>query len=177
MRGGELRGGANFVSWDYRIHRAIYTRCVRVSTRGDYACRALLSLTLHGDEPGPTSVRDIAARTALPQPYLEQILLALKGAGLRNPNEEWVRVLWLARRKIFGSRKLSRRWMARSPSVISVNPIKMGPATTRGIACCWQFGTWRANTCARISPITRWPTLLTPLAAKHRGRIPLTDST
>jgi Rrf2 family iron-sulfur cluster assembly transcriptional regulator len=42
----------------------------------------LLSLTLHADEPGPTSVRDIAERTAIPQPYLEQILLALKGAGL-----------------------------------------------------------------------------------------------
>jgi len=55
---------------------------VRVSTRGDYACRALLSLTLHADAPGPTSVRDIAERTGLPQPYLEQILLALKGAGL-----------------------------------------------------------------------------------------------
>jgi Rrf2 family iron-sulfur cluster assembly transcriptional regulator len=55
---------------------------VRISTRGDYACRALLSLTLHGDGGGPTSVRDIAERTALPQPYLEQILLALKGAGL-----------------------------------------------------------------------------------------------
>jgi Rrf2 family iron-sulfur cluster assembly transcriptional regulator len=27
-------------------------------------------------------VRDIAERTGLPQPYLEQILLALKGAGL-----------------------------------------------------------------------------------------------
>jgi Rrf2 family protein len=55
---------------------------VRVSTRGDYACRALLSLALRTDETGPTSVRDIAERTALPQPYLEQILLALKGAGL-----------------------------------------------------------------------------------------------
>ena len=44
---------------------------MRVSTRGDYACRALLSLTLHADESGPTSVRDIAERTALPQPYLE----------------------------------------------------------------------------------------------------------
>ncbi len=55
---------------------------MRISTRGDYACRALLSLTLHLDEGGPTSVRDIAERTALPQPYLEQILLALKGAGL-----------------------------------------------------------------------------------------------
>ena len=33
---------------------------MRVSTRGDYACRALLSLTLHSSESGPTSVRDIA---------------------------------------------------------------------------------------------------------------------
>jgi Rrf2 family protein len=55
---------------------------VKVSTRGDYASRALLSLALHTDDAGPTSVRDIAERTGLPQPYLEQILLALKGAGL-----------------------------------------------------------------------------------------------
>ena len=54
---------------------------MKVSTRGDYACRALLSLALHGLER-PTSVKEIAERTALPQPYLEQILLALKGAGL-----------------------------------------------------------------------------------------------
>jgi len=58
---------------------------VKVSTRGDYASRALLSLALHADDNGdgsPTAVRDIAERTGLPQPYLEQILLALKGAGL-----------------------------------------------------------------------------------------------
>jgi Rrf2 family iron-sulfur cluster assembly transcriptional regulator len=55
---------------------------VKVSTRGDYASRALLSLALHQDAASPTSVRDIAERTGLPQPYLEQILLALKGAGL-----------------------------------------------------------------------------------------------
>jgi Rrf2 family iron-sulfur cluster assembly transcriptional regulator len=56
-------------------------RAVKVSTRGDYASRALLSLALREDS-SPTSVRDIAERTGLPQPYLEQILLALKGAGL-----------------------------------------------------------------------------------------------
>lgn len=55
---------------------------VKVSTRGDYASRALLSLALHAESGTPTSVRDIADRTGLPQPYLEQILLALKGAGL-----------------------------------------------------------------------------------------------
>ncbi len=54
---------------------------MKVSTRGDYASRALLSLALHPEEQ-PTSVRDVAERTGLPQPYLEQILLALKGAGL-----------------------------------------------------------------------------------------------
>src|SRR5437899_7782180 len=54
---------------------------VKVSTRGDYAARALLSLALHGQD-WPTSVKEIAERTSLPQPYLEQILLAVKGAGL-----------------------------------------------------------------------------------------------
>jgi Rrf2 family iron-sulfur cluster assembly transcriptional regulator len=55
---------------------------VKVSTRGDYASRALVSLALHAADGRPTSVRDIAERTGLPQPYLEQILLALKGAGI-----------------------------------------------------------------------------------------------
>ena len=55
---------------------------MKVSTRGDYAARALLSLSLHGEADGPTTVRRIAERTGLPQPYLEQILLALKGAGI-----------------------------------------------------------------------------------------------
>ena len=54
---------------------------VKVSTRGDYAARALLSLALRGSER-PTSVKEIAERTSLPQPYLEQILLSVKGAGL-----------------------------------------------------------------------------------------------
>ena len=55
---------------------------MRVSTRGDYASRALLSLALRDDQSIPTSVRDLAERTGLPQPYLEQILLSLKGVGL-----------------------------------------------------------------------------------------------
>jgi len=54
---------------------------MKVSTRGDYAARALLSLALHSSER-PTSVKEIAERTHLPQPYLEQILLSVKGAGL-----------------------------------------------------------------------------------------------
>jgi Rrf2 family protein len=52
---------------------------MKVSTRGDYASRALLSLALRADHTIPISVRDLAG---LPQPYLEQILLSLKGVGL-----------------------------------------------------------------------------------------------
>ena len=55
---------------------------MKVSTRGDYASRALLSLALHDDGKTPCSVREVADITGLPQPYLEQILLALKGAAL-----------------------------------------------------------------------------------------------
>ena len=39
-------------------------------------------MALRDDPTTPVSVRDIAERTGLPQPYLEQILLSLKGAGL-----------------------------------------------------------------------------------------------
>jgi len=39
-------------------------------------------MTIRDDRSKPVSVRDIAERTALPQPYLEQILLSLKGAGI-----------------------------------------------------------------------------------------------
>jgi len=41
-----------------------------------------LSLALGADLSAPTSVRDLARRTGLPQPYLKQILLSLKGVGL-----------------------------------------------------------------------------------------------
>ena len=39
-------------------------------------------MAIRDDRAKPVSVREIAERTALPQPYLEQILLSLKGAGI-----------------------------------------------------------------------------------------------
>jgi Rrf2 family protein len=81
---GNRPPGERVRAWAPTIRRdhPVQWRVVKVSTRGDSASRALLALALHGGESGPTSVRDIAERTGLPQPYLEQILLALKGAGL-----------------------------------------------------------------------------------------------
>ena len=131
---------------------------MRVSTRGDYASRALLSLALHGAET-PTSVRDIAVRTALPQPYLEQILLALKGAGL-------VR----SKRGVGGGYVL-----ARPPEEISLaqivsavdgpiaagdfgEPHENGACDHEGHASCSPCGpTWARPSAPTCSP-TAWPT-------------------
>jgi Rrf2 family protein len=53
---------------------------MRITARGEYAIKAVLDLALH---QGRTLVpiQEIAARQAIPQRYLEQVLLALKRAG------------------------------------------------------------------------------------------------
>src|SRR5207253_1867789 len=51
-----------------------------LSSRGKYATRALLDLTLrYGD--GPVQIHDVAERQQIPLKYLEQILLILKRFG------------------------------------------------------------------------------------------------
>jgi Rrf2 family protein len=54
---------------------------MKISTKGDYATRALQDLALHYEE-GPVPVEAIAGRQNLPVRYLEQLLLTLKRAGL-----------------------------------------------------------------------------------------------
>jgi Rrf2 family transcriptional regulator, cysteine metabolism repressor len=51
-----------------------------LSSRGKYATRALLDLSLHYDE-GPVQIQAIAERQKIPLKYLEQILLTLKRYG------------------------------------------------------------------------------------------------
>lgn len=53
---------------------------MKISTKGDYATRALQDLALRYDE-GPVPIEAIAERQALPARYLEQLLLTLKRAG------------------------------------------------------------------------------------------------
>jgi len=54
---------------------------MRVSAKAEYAIKAVLDLAMHQrDELIP--IQDIAARQAIPQRYLEQVLLALKRSGL-----------------------------------------------------------------------------------------------
>lgn len=54
---------------------------MRISAKGEYAIKAMLDLAMHrGGALVP--IQEIAARQAIPQRYLEQVLLSLKRAGL-----------------------------------------------------------------------------------------------
>jgi Rrf2 family transcriptional regulator, cysteine metabolism repressor len=53
---------------------------MRISTKGDYATRALQDLALHYAQ-GPIPIEKVATRQGLPIRYLEQLLLTLKRAG------------------------------------------------------------------------------------------------
>ncbi len=53
---------------------------MRISAKGEYAIKAMVDLALHdGQDLQP--IQDIAARQAIPQRYLEQVLLQLKRSG------------------------------------------------------------------------------------------------
>jgi Rrf2 family transcriptional regulator, iron-sulfur cluster assembly transcription factor len=54
---------------------------VKLTTRGRYSVKALLDLSLQPGY-GPASVQSIAQRQALPAPYLEKLLMAMRQAGL-----------------------------------------------------------------------------------------------
>ncbi len=54
---------------------------MRISAKGEYAIKAMLDLALQR-ERGLIPIQEIAERQAIPQRYLEQVLLSLKRAGL-----------------------------------------------------------------------------------------------
>jgi Rrf2 family protein len=54
---------------------------MRISAKGEYAIKAVLDLAMHRDR-GLVPIQEIAGRQAIPQRYLEQVLLSLKRAGL-----------------------------------------------------------------------------------------------
>ncbi len=55
---------------------------MKVSAKADYACLAMLALAARRPDEPPARIREIAEAHAIPERYLVQILLQLKGAGL-----------------------------------------------------------------------------------------------
>ena len=54
---------------------------MRLSTKAQYAVRAMVSLSLHGDG-GPVTIRDMAAREEISLAYLEQLFVKLRRAKI-----------------------------------------------------------------------------------------------
>jgi Rrf2 family cysteine metabolism transcriptional repressor len=55
---------------------------LKISAKAEYACLALLALSRQGPEDPPIRIREISEEHEIPERYLVQILLQLKGAGL-----------------------------------------------------------------------------------------------
>jgi Rrf2 family protein len=55
---------------------------MRVSAKAEYACIAMMELAAYHGEPQPVRIKAIADNHGIPQRFLVQILLQLKGAGL-----------------------------------------------------------------------------------------------
>lgn len=54
---------------------------MRISTRGEYGVRAMFDLALHYGQ-GPISLKTVAERQLISEHYLEQLMAALRKAGL-----------------------------------------------------------------------------------------------
>jgi Rrf2 family transcriptional regulator, cysteine metabolism repressor len=55
---------------------------MKLSAKAEYACLAVLALARHRPDDPPVRIREIAETHGIPERYLVQILLQLKGAGL-----------------------------------------------------------------------------------------------
>jgi Rrf2 family cysteine metabolism transcriptional repressor len=55
---------------------------MRISARCDYACKALLELSMHWPDETPLQIQQISEKQKIPLRYLVQILIQLKRQGL-----------------------------------------------------------------------------------------------
>ena len=59
-----------------------YEHSVNISAKTEYACIAVLELAANYETGKPVRIRDIAESNGIPSPFLVQILLQLKSAGM-----------------------------------------------------------------------------------------------
>jgi Rrf2 family protein len=55
---------------------------MRISARCDYACKAIMELSLHWPDKEPLPIHTISKRQGIPMKYLVHILIELKNIGL-----------------------------------------------------------------------------------------------
>ncbi len=55
---------------------------MKLSTKTDYACRAIVVLAMHHPNTRPLRIDEVAVKESIPPTYLVQILIELKSKGL-----------------------------------------------------------------------------------------------
>jgi Rrf2 family transcriptional regulator, cysteine metabolism repressor len=99
---------------------------MKISAKAEYACLAVMAMARQGPESPPVHIREISEACRIPERYLVQILLQLKGAGLV-----------LSTRGASGGYRLARP--AESISLGEVLSAVDGPDTTvRGPHCAMR---------------------------------------
>lgn len=113
---------------------------MKISARGEYACRAILDLALHYDRPEPVQMGEIAQRQEIPHKYLEQILIFLKRAGLVESKRGAAGGYILTR--LPGEISLGQVIRAADGPPVSVACLEDGKACDRLKSCCFA-PVWR----------------------------------
>lgn len=70
---------------------------MKISAKGDYACKAVLELAVSFDEGRPVQISEIAEKQGIPIKFLEQILIILKQGGITKSKRGAVGGYFLAR--------------------------------------------------------------------------------
>lgn len=113
---------------------------MKISARGEYACRAILDLALHYSRLEPVQMGEIAQRQEIPYKYLEQILIFLKRAGLVESRRGSTGGYTLARPPAEIS--LSQVIRAVDGPLVSVTCLDEGKECDRKRFCCFS-PVWR----------------------------------
>ncbi len=70
---------------------------MKISAKGDYACKAVLELAINHQEGRPMQISEIAERQRIPIKFLEQILILLKQGGITKSKRGAVGGYYLAK--------------------------------------------------------------------------------
>lgn len=70
---------------------------MKISAKGDYACKAVLELAISYPEGRPVQISEIAEKQGIPIKFLEQILITLKQGGITKSKRGAVGGYFLAR--------------------------------------------------------------------------------
>lgn len=109
---------------------------MRISTRGRYALRIMLDISMNGSDGRPVSLRDVASRQEISVKYMEQICSSLTRAGLL--------------RSVRGAQ--GGYLMVGSPSDYTVGRIlRVTEGSLNAVPCDEGEGCPRANSCLTVS--------------------------